>query len=326
MAVPAARPGRRAAAAPTSSGRGRRSTPGSGRGAGALQALRPLPGGRPEPGLERPGGQVVADAGRAGAAGDLLRDDPGAERGHGGEDVRAALRGGDRPGPAVGEARRDPGPGGRASVTGRPGDDLAGDEVKVRVEARAAEAGEVFLAPPVGPAAGRAGAMVHAHQQDGRDVAREDRGLQHLGEAGDRLPVREDAAGQRPGGPGRPVHGHLARSAQRGAVEGVLVERAGRLRHGGQRGGIALPPHAHHVLAVGQAGGVLGGGAAPVAGQHRPPELRECFPAGRGPVGVGDGRIAAGDLLAVLGVGPDGEPIPGGPAIHATNVVLPRPA
>ena len=43
---------------------------------GALQALRPLPGRRPEPGLERPGGQVVTDARGAGAAADLARDDP----------------------------------------------------------------------------------------------------------------------------------------------------------------------------------------------------------------------------------------------------------
>src|SRR5215470_7497878 len=85
---------------------------------GALQPLRPLPGRRPEPGLERPGREVVADAGRAGAPGDLARDDPGAERGHGGEDVRAALRGGDRPDAAVGETRRNPGPIGYAEATG----------------------------------------------------------------------------------------------------------------------------------------------------------------------------------------------------------------
>src|SRR5215471_18209410 len=96
---------------------------------GALQALRPLPGRPAEPGLERPGGEVVADAGRAGAAGEPLRDDPGAERGHAGEDVRAALRGADRPGAAVGETRGNPGPVSRAEMTSRPGDDLAGDEV-----------------------------------------------------------------------------------------------------------------------------------------------------------------------------------------------------
>jgi hypothetical protein len=95
---------------------------------------------------------------------------------------------------------------------------------------------------------------------------------------------------------------------------------------GAQSGGIALPPHAHHVLAAGQAGGVLGGGAAPAAGQHRPPAFRECFPAGRGPLGVGDGRIAAGDLLAVLDIGPDGEPVPGVRAVHMTNVVCRWPA
>src|SRR5215470_4302918 len=122
---------------------------------GALQALRPLPGRPAEPGLERPGGEVVADAGRAGAAGEPLRDDPGAERGHAGEDVRAALRGADRPGAAVGETRGNPGPVGRAEVTGRPGDDLAGDEVKMRPEATAAVAREVLLATPVGPRTGR---------------------------------------------------------------------------------------------------------------------------------------------------------------------------
>ena len=96
---------------------------------------------------------------------------------------------------------------------------------------------------------------------------------------------------------------------------------------GAQRGGIALRPHAHHVLAVGQAAGrILAGGAAPVAGQHRPPAFGECFPPGRGPLGIDDGRIAAGNLLAVLGVDPDGEPIPGGPAVHATNVAVLRSA
>jgi hypothetical protein len=68
-------------------------------------------------------------------------------------------------------------------------------------------------------------------------------------------------------------------------------------------------------------------GAAPVGGQHRLREFRECFAAGRGPLGVGDGRItAAGDLLAVLDVGPDGEPIPGRPAAHTTQCSRPLPA
>src|SRR6185437_4879342 len=48
--------------------------------------------------------------------------------------------------------------------------------------------------------------------------------------------------------------------------------------------------------------------------------------AGRGPLGVGDGRVAAGDLLAVLDVGPDGEPIPAGRAVHTTNVDRQWPA
>jgi hypothetical protein len=97
---------------------------------------------------------------------------------------------------------------------------------------------------------------------------------------------------------------------------------------GAQRRGIALRPHAYHVLAVGQAAGrILAGGAAPVAGQHRLREFRECFAAGRGPLGVGDGRItAAGDLLAVLDAGPDGEPIPGRPAAHTTQCSRPLPA
>src|SRR5215471_614378 len=96
----------------------------------APQALRPLPGRRAEAGLQRPGGEVVADARRAG--GEPPRDDPGAERGDGGEHVRAALRGGDRPRAAVGEAGGGPGPIGGAEVAGRPRDDLAGDELKVR--------------------------------------------------------------------------------------------------------------------------------------------------------------------------------------------------
>jgi hypothetical protein len=43
---------------------------------GALQPFRPLPGRQAEAGLKRRGGEAVADAGRAGAAGDLVRDDP----------------------------------------------------------------------------------------------------------------------------------------------------------------------------------------------------------------------------------------------------------
>lgn len=47
---------------------------------GALQALRPLPGCLAETGLER-SGEVVADAGRPGLAGELAGDNPGSERG-----------------------------------------------------------------------------------------------------------------------------------------------------------------------------------------------------------------------------------------------------
>jgi hypothetical protein len=97
---------------------------------GALQPFRPLPGRQAEAGLKRRGGEAVADAGRSGAAGDLVRDDPGAERGHGSKHVRAALRGGDRPGAAVGETSGSPGAASRADLAGRPGDDLAGDEIE----------------------------------------------------------------------------------------------------------------------------------------------------------------------------------------------------
>jgi len=38
--------------------------------------------------------------------------------------------------------------------------------------------------------------------------------------------------------------------------------------------------------------------------------LQECFPAGCGALGIGDGRIAVDDLLTVLDVGPHGRSSP----------------
>jgi hypothetical protein len=93
---------------------------------------------------------------------------------------------------------------------------------------------------------------------------------------------------------------------------------------GAQRGRVARPPHPRHIVAVGQpASGVLRGGAAPVGWQQRPPAVRDRFPAGGSPLCVGDGRVAARDLLAVVIVGPDSKAIPGGPSVHATNISSP---
>src|ERR1700759_522322 len=124
---------------------------------GPLQSLRPLPGGPPEAGLERASREVVPDISRTGLAADPLRDHAGAERGHRAEHVRAALRSGDRPAGAVGETGSDPGPFDRTELLRRPGNHLADHEPKMRVEAPAIVAGQIFLGTQVGPGSGREG-------------------------------------------------------------------------------------------------------------------------------------------------------------------------
>ena len=96
----------------------------------------------------------------------------------------------------------------------------------MRVEAPAIVAGQIFLGTQVGPGSGHDRGVVHTDQQDGRDGAGQDRRLQTQREAVGRFPVREHAAGQRPGRLRRAVDGHLPRRAERGAVEGTVLDRA----------------------------------------------------------------------------------------------------
>ena len=107
---------------------------------GALHPSDPLQGHLAETGFKCPGGEVVAAENRAGLAVELARDHPHAERGYRGEHVRAALRGGDRAGAPVGKPGSDPGAFPHAEPVGRPRDDLASDEAKMRVRTQAAGA------------------------------------------------------------------------------------------------------------------------------------------------------------------------------------------
>jgi hypothetical protein len=113
---------------------------------------------------------------------------------------------------------------------------------------------------------------------------------------------------------------HLVRLALPQHVQDVALSPDGQRRlvqPGPQLRRVARLPDPDHILALGQArSGELRGGAAPVARQQRGEAVRDRLPAGRRPFGVGDRRVAERDFLASLVVGPDGEPILGGPGSH----------